>query len=181
MIKCHKCVSSSLIASVSQAPRCDSTNYDQMPYDHLRASCKRGGYHKKDAKAVLRARLAAMDAAERRVTAETERDMDTSSSVFGKRLRNTGEPLVSEPNEMGSNEGRPRGGALAIALVVDMSVVQEHAHCRNPAFKPKMAAPRSSVVECVDGSVSAWVADERNRISRQELSPEEEKLHADLV
>ena len=33
----------------------------------------------------------------------------------------------------------------------------------------------------MDGAISAWVADERNRILGQELTPREEDMHADLV
>ena len=44
-----------------------------------------------------------------------------------------------------------------------------------------MGAHQSSVVEGVDGTVSAWVADEYNRALGHELSLEEEKQHAELL
>ena len=44
-----------------------------------------------------------------------------------------------------------------------------------------MGATRSSVEEGVDAATSAWVAEERNRISGQELSDAEGKLHVDLA
>ena len=43
-------------------------------------------------------------------------------------------------------------------------LVQAHAPWRSPDLKPKIEANQSSVVEGVDGAISAWVADERNRI-----------------
>ena len=36
-------------------------------------------------------------------------------------------------------------------------------------------------MEGVDGAISAWVAGACNRISGQELTPEEDEVHADLV
>ena len=74
-------------------------------------------------------------------------DMDTSSSVLGKRARNTGEPLVIEPPETGKNGKRPRRDALAIALAIDMSVVLERDRGLNPALKPQVEALQSSVVK----------------------------------
>ena len=48
-------------------------------------------------------------------------------------------------------------------------------------MKPQVEALQSSVVEGVDGTISAWVADGRNLALGQELSLNEEKTHADLV
>ena len=78
-------------------------------------------------------------------------------------------------------EERPRSAALDIALPVDLEVEKEHDHWRNPEVKPQVGAHQSSVVEGVDGTVSAWVADEYNRALGHELSPEEEKQHAELL
>ena len=39
----------------------------------------------------------------------------------------------------------------------------------------------SPVAEGVDGAASAWVADECSTVLGQELSPEEEEQHAELV
>ena len=44
-----------------------------------------------------------------------------------------------------------------------------------------MATGQSSAVEGVDGAISAWVADEFNRVSGQELTPEGKEIHADSV
>ena len=110
----------------SQTPVCESAGYDLLSYDQLHPLRKQRRYHKKDTKAALRTRLSATDVAERWVTVETARGMDTSSSVLGKRLRKTEETLVNESNDMGLNGTRPRGGVLAIAFAVAMSVVREH-------------------------------------------------------
>ena len=56
-----------------------------------------------------------------------------------------------------------------------------HAQWWSPDLKPKFEANQSSVVEGADGAISAWVADERNHISGQELRAGVEEMHADLV
>ena len=66
----------------SRFPVCGSANYDQMSYRQLHKICKQRGYHDKDAKAVHKTRLVAMDAANRRTLESKECDMGTSSSVF---------------------------------------------------------------------------------------------------
>ena len=143
--------------------------------------CRQRGYHKKSAKAVLKTRLEAVDAVESRLPEGATNDMDTSSSLSGKRARNTEDPLASEAPETGKNGKRPRGDALVAALAVDVSVAQAHAHWRNPARKPQVGAFQSPVVGGVDGAFSAWVAGERSRVLGQKLSPEEAKIHAGLV
>ena len=147
-----------------------------LPYDQSHAPWKRRGYHKEDAKAALRTRWGAMDAAERQATEGTSRDMDTSSSVLGKRTRHIQEPLAIESTGMGNN-----GKRLEIALVVDTSVVKEHAQWRNPDLKPQVEALQSSVVEGVDGAASSWAADECDRVLGREVSLEEEGMHAHKV
>ena len=107
--------------------------------------------------------------------------MGTSSSVFGKGNRFLDEPLANPTPGMGQIEKRLLEDAPAITIAGYISVVQEHAQWWNPELKPKMEALQSSVVEGVDGAVSAWVADECNRVLRQELLPDEEKLHSDLA
>ena len=47
--------------------------------------------------------------------------------------------------------------------------------------KPQVEAPRSSAVEGVDAVISAWVANECNRVLIRELSEEAEAAHADFV
>ena len=81
----------------------------------------------------------------------------------------------------GTTGKRPRSEALEIALAVDLEVVKGHAQCWNPELKPQVDVHQSSVAEGVDGAISAWVADERNRVLRQELSPEEEEETAEFV
>ena len=62
----------------SQAPECVSGNDDQLPYGQLRDLCKSRGFYKKDAKAVLKTRLEAMDAVARQSLKADENAMDTS-------------------------------------------------------------------------------------------------------
>ena len=74
---------------------------------------------------------------------------------------------------------RSRGDVPATTLAAYLAVVQTHAQWRFPDLKPEIEAYQSSVAEGVDGAVSAWVEDERNRISGQELPLEGEEAHAD--
>ena len=63
-----------------------------------------------------------------------------------------------------------RGETPATTTAVDLAVVHAHAQWWSPDIKPNMEASRSSSAEGVDGAISAWVADERNRISGQEVT-----------
>ena len=47
-----------------------------------------------------------------------------------------------------------------MALATDLEVAKGQAQWRNPELKPHVEAHHPSVVEGVDGEVSAWVADE---------------------
>ena len=86
-----------------------------------------------------------------------------------------------EPRVEGNFEKRLRSAALDTALAVDLEVAQEHAQWWNPELEPRLVAHRSSLVEGVDGAASAWIADECNRASGQELAPEKETQHAEVV
>ena len=66
-------------------------------------------------------------------------------------------------------------------MEVDLAAAQAHAQWWSPDLKSKMEASPSDAVEGVDGAISARVADECNRILRQELAPEEEEMRANLV
>ena len=68
-----------------QVPRCESANYDQLPYDQLHDLHKQRGYQQQAAKAVLKTRLVAVDAVGRRPPGGAEADMDTTPSVLGER------------------------------------------------------------------------------------------------
>ena len=74
-----------------------------------------------------------------------------------------------------------RGDAPATSMEVDLAVIQAHAQWWTPVLKSKLEATPAAAVEGADGAISAWVADERNRILGQELTPEDEEMHADLV
>ena len=74
-------VSSDQQRAPPQAPECVSGNYDHLSYDQIRNLCMSRGYHKKDAMAVLKTRLEAIDAAARQSLKLSEREMDTSPSV----------------------------------------------------------------------------------------------------
>ena len=91
------------------------------------------------------------------------------------------EPSNIETSTLEVDGKRSRGDAPATTLVADMAVVQTHAQWWTPELKPHFEAIQSSVVEGVDGAISARVADECNRVLGQELTPGEEETHASLA
>ena len=50
-----------------------------------------------------------------------------------------------------------------------------------PELQSRVDATQSSVVEGVDAAISAWVANKCNRVSGQEVSEGEAKLHGGLA
>ena len=104
-----------------------NANYDQLSYGQLNDLRKRNGYHKKDAEAVLRTRLEAVDAAEKKAEGGSPNDMDLPTAVFGKRARDLEKPRPAEATVGRKNGKRPRRGALEIALKVDLDIVRGHA------------------------------------------------------
>ena len=59
---------------------------------------------------------------------------------------------------------RSRGDVPGAATDVDLAVVQARAQLGPPELKHKLEVNPSAAVEGVDGAISAWVADECNRI-----------------
>ena len=78
-----------------EAPVRENASYDQLSFGQLHVLCKQRGYHDKDAKAALRTRPDAMDAAENKAKEGSSNDADPSTSVLGKRARNLEEPLIT--------------------------------------------------------------------------------------
>ena len=68
-----------------------------------------------------------------------------------------------------------------MAFVTGKEVVTGRAQWWNPDLKPQVDASRSSAVGGADSANSGRVAGECNRISGQEVSEEEERMHADVV
>ena len=122
----------------SQAPERVSGNYDYLSYDQVRDLCKARGYHKKDAKAVLKTRLEAMDAVERHSMKQTENDMDISPSVLRKRNRPVEDGSVLEPTQQEVAGKRSRGDTPSTTMEVDPAVAQAHAQGWSPELKPKL-------------------------------------------
>ena len=109
---------------------------------------------------VPKTRLGAMDAVARQPLKSNENDMDTSSSVLGKRDLPTVEPSSIENPTSGAERVRSRGVVQATTLAADLAAVHTNAQWWPPDLKPEIAADQSSVVERVDGATAAWVADE---------------------
>ena len=165
----------------SQAPECKSGNYDNLSYDQIRILCKDPGYHKEDARAVLKTRLEAMDAVERRLSIQIDNAANTSSSVLGKRTRSMEESSAVAPTPQQAEGNRPRGETPAITMEVNLAVVQARAQWWSPDLKPEMEASPSDAVGGFDGATSAWAVTECNRVLGQELPQEEEGMRAELV
>ena len=109
-----------------------------------------------------------MDAVERRLRIRIDNAMDMSPSVLGKRDRSAEESSAVEPTQQQVEGKRPRGDASAITMEVDLAVAQAHAQWWTPELKPKLEVNPSAAVGGVDGAISAWVADECNRVWGQE-------------
>ena len=107
--------------------------------------------------------------------------MDTSSSILGKREKSLSDSHIAETSTQLGVGKRSRGEAPATTLVVDLAVVKEHAQWWPSDLKPQMAALNRQMVAGCDEAVSAWVADECNRILGQELTAEEELACQELV
>ena len=107
--------------------------------------------------------------------------MDTSYSVLGKRERpRSVSHVMDTPTQSGVGK-RARGDAPATTLAVDLAAVKEHAQWWASDLKPQMAALSHQMVAGSDEAVSAWVADECNRILGQELTVEEELACQELA
>ena len=102
----------------SQAPVADTINYGQVSLGRLRDLRNQRGYHKEDAEAALPTRLASLG--------EATKNMDTTTSVLGKRAWTTDETMDTGTVVEGNMEKRPRSEALEITLAVDLDLVKEH-------------------------------------------------------
>ena len=103
----------------SRAPATENSNYDQLSLGQLHELRKKRGYYKEDAKAALRSRLAAMDAASKKLADGSSNEMDISTTVLGKRTRQMEDTMDTSTAVGGYTAKRPRSEALEIALVVD--------------------------------------------------------------
>ena len=76
---------------------------------------------------------------------------------------------------------RCKRDALRVVFVSVKEVAQGRPEKWYPELKPQVGAPRSSAVEGVAAAIPACLAEEGNRVSGQELSEEDEAVHADVV
>ena len=130
---------------------------------------------------MLQTRSAAVDTTNKPQVNGNSNEIDTSMAFLSKRARHMEVSMDTGLAGDETAEKRPRSGAMEIALAVDWEVAKEHAPWWHPEPKPKVEAHQSSVAEGVGGAIPARVADECNRVLRQELSPAEEERHAELV
>ena len=94
----------------------EGSQYDHLTYDELHNLCKSRGYCEKDAEAVLKTRLEAMDTAERNSPQVQSGNMDTSFSALGERARSRSvSHKLETPTQVGVGK-RVRGVRLWIWL-----------------------------------------------------------------
>ena len=102
-----------------------------------------------------------------RSSSQVENDMDTSFSVLGKRERSLVESNVVEDSLQCEAGKRSRGDAQVTTLAVDLAVVNEHAQWWSSDLKPRFSLRTNQLAAGSDEAVSAWIADECNRILGQ--------------
>ena len=124
----------------------DCANYGRLSYGQLHELFKQRGYYGKDTKAVLRTRLAAIDAADKKEVEGSSSDIDTSTSVLGKRTRTLGGTMEIRTAVARNDEKRPRSEALELKLAGFLEAAKEHAQWWNPELRPHVEAHQSSAV-----------------------------------
>ena len=89
---------------------------------------------------MMRARLAAMDAAVKKSVDGGSNDVDTWTTVLGRRTRTMEDTADTSMAAGGCSEKRPRSEALEIALAVDLEVGKVYAQRWNPELRPRVEA-----------------------------------------
>ena len=164
-----------------RAPEVDRGRFDHLDYDQLHALCNSRGYSREDSKLVLRTR-ASLRGAGNRKCAPTEHDpMDFSVRVREKRGRAPAEVVGNLDAFSRNQEKRCRVEVLRAAFVSAKEVVKGHARRRHPELESRLDATRTSVLAGVDVAISAWVAEECNRVLGQEVTEEEAKFHSGMA
>ena len=131
---------------------------------------------------MLKTRLASTDAAERWRTAPAGHLMDMSETVTGKSERAPAQEATESDIPNQTQEKRRRKGNLRLAFVANTEVVTGYGQWWHPEMKSRLDTQarkdlsRSVVADGTGAVMSAWVAEERNRMRGQELTEEEEKL-----
>ena len=120
--------------------------------------------------------------AEARKRAFTEDNAaDASAAATGKRHRGP-EGVAGNSDELLRNqEARCRAGGLHLALVADKEAVKEDAYWRNPELQSRLVATQAPAAEGAGIASSAWVAEECNRVSGQDLTEGGGELHEELA
>ena len=113
--------------------------------------------------------------------------MDTPETANGQRERAPVEGVVDSDIPTQSLGKKRRVGDLHLALVAAWEVVKEHAKWWHFEMGEKIDAQSKKdpgAPSGVDGGgpvLSAWIAEERNRVSEQELTGVGESAHGGLV
>ena len=72
---------------------------------------------------------------------------------------------------------RCRTSGHHLTFAVDKEIVEEHAQWRDPQMRAHCDVNHASPLGGADAAISAWAAEERKRVSSQELAEGKEKAH----
>ena len=151
------------ICAPSQAPKMNAGCSDHLSYDQLPDLCDQHGYHRKDSKAALMVRLASTHERNSRSAQENQGNKNIPLTDTGKRERGAAAGHQRGPTCVLGK--RCKRDSFRVAFGADMGAANEHAQLRNPELEPQVEAPRSSAAYGVEPAITAWVADECNRVS----------------
>ena len=163
------------------APAGTHGDCDHLIHDELHDRCQPRGFAGTDSKAVLRTRLATMDAVERKRNRNVADAMGASETPSGKRYRPTDGAMGSMDDLPARQEKRCRLSDPHLTFVADTEKVKKHAEWWEPEMKARWDATYGPPVEGVDAAIPAWTAEERSRVSGQESTEEEGESHGRLA
>ena len=103
--------------------------------------------------------------------------MGTSATVSGKRGRAPADVVGYLDGPPQNQEKRCCVDARRSGFFADKDLLKEHAHRRNPELQARWGATHNPGKEGRGAAISAWNTAECNRVSGQELTGDEGKLH----
>ena len=122
-----------------------------------------------------------MDAVERKRNCDIADGMDTSETSSGKRNRAIAGAVDTSEDMAMTREKRHRASDLHSALGLGKKIAKECAQLRDPQKKARRAVKYASPADGVDAATPVWTAQERRRVSGQEVSEDKKKLHGGFV
>ena len=133
----------------------DSGRLAHLSYDHLREPCKQHGYNRKDAKDVLKTRLASMQDEQAGSTQDVQGNLDAPVTETGKIDCPPADVVDHLHGPTFAPDRRRKRDALRAAFVADEGVVKERAQWRTSKLKSQVEFSRSSTLGGVEAAISA--------------------------